>query len=58
MTTPGAQPHPLDCRPLSRWVILPADPPPLVEWLRARQAEEPEVYGLPPLPEPPPDDPF
>jgi hypothetical protein len=50
------QPHPLDCEPLPRWVVLPRDPAPLVAWLRARQAENPDAYAPPLPPEPPPEE--
>lgn len=48
------QPHALDCEPAPCWVILPRDPPALVAWLRARQAENPQVYA--PAPPEPPDE--
>ncbi|HEY9438052.1 MAG TPA: hypothetical protein VIS29_05260 [Streptomyces sp.] len=52
----NGQPHPLDVPPAPRWIILPRDPPPLVAWLRARQAEDPNTYAPPLPPEPPPEE--
>lgn len=51
-----AQPSPLDCEPAPRWIVLPGDPPDLIAWLRARQAEDPDLYAPPPPPEPPPEE--
>ena len=48
MNGPAHQPHPLDAEPAPRWIILPADPPPLIAWLHTRQTENPDTYASPP----------